>query len=644
MLSEFKKSRMSVAFHRSFGIALVAVALLQRPEVLAQSQGPFSPQPVASPRLQMASEVQARNSEFDITAGSAEIYAAEAERNGIRVTDADVERRQALYTKLYPGKASLGQTKRILLAEKYLEAKRMASSNKDSDSAFSAKWNDSLFASSEEVADARKMARFQDAFQRSDVREAGDKLRDVAQIRMFAERTNAPMWDLDAIQVEGDPAECLAWSGSNCMVNTGEYNAAALQYRIPTALPLDSARIEILRRYLPVKRFADSARALGLDRNRDSLIKETEYKQQATRWVHASLLYGRPVSDQTVLQSLYGRFYEKYFAAREELIFTVIGSSDSVYLDSLYRIYSAWDKRRRTLKRPNAQPPPEPALPWTQFKGQELPEELLAAVPAYQVGQCTPPFRVDMGFFLVRITKSTQNKEVAFKEALPTLIFLAAREKYTNMDSVVEAQARKYYSGHKALYAFPDTLDLQAWLIPHNARRVGPAPSSKKQALLLPDTAAFQSLRLSSLRLPDEIRIRIQDAARNHPRDSAFGPLPDKFGTWHFKIRSRKASLDTLPYRLARKSIVEKLTAPPPPLERFKATLQGENDFFLAIGLAEAFNRRKFAASIDPKTGMPIRTKEDAPRPGAAPPKPEDPLGSARLNSAKLLSLSGSDN
>ena len=72
------------------------------------------------------------------------------------------------------------------------------------------------------------------------------------------------------------------------------------------------------------------------------------------------------------------------------------------------------------------------------------------------------------------------------------------------------------------------------------------------------------------------------------------------------------------------------------------STTDSEGRRIVPEGAAEAFNRRKFAASIDPNSGMPIRRKEVLLRPGAEPPKPEDPLASTRFNSAKLFSLSGS--
>lgn len=620
---------------------VLAALLILETQGAARPRGPDIPEPGAPPTAPIRVSAPAPRGDFAVSPGTVEIYAAEAERGGVRVSEADVERWRVLHAKMYPGQAVPEPAAKFLLAEKYLESNRMIPGGESSDGAFNAKWNDSLFASPEEASQARKIIRFQEAFKHPEVRDAGDRLRDLEQIRMFAGRVESPMWDLEMIQVNGDPSDCMAWIGLKCMVNLGEYNAATLQYRVPASLPLDSARVEILRRYLPVKQIADSARALGMDWNSDSLARESEYRQTAAHWLHASQRFGKPVSDPAILKSLYGSYYDKYFAAREELTLAIIGSSDSVYLDSLYRIQSAWETSSRSRKGPRLPSAPEPALPWTHFKESELPREFKSALYGFRIGQCAPPFRTSMGFFMARITNAARTPELAFREALPTLLFLATRDKYLNNDSVVEAQARKYYSTHKARFALPDTLELQTWLAPRFHRARDSASSSGKPLGPMPDTAAFRSVRLSSLWLPDAFRMRIQDSAKRQSRDSTIGPLTDKFGTWHFKILSRRVSADTLPFRLARKGILETLTAPAPPMERAKATLQGQARFFLDLGLADAYVRKKNVkadeASRESKN-IPNPRRLPLPPPDPEPPKHVDVFGQVRLNTAKLYS------
>lgn len=626
--------------HNFIPIRFLAALLVLEAQAATHQPGPDVPEPGEPPTAPLHGFVPSPRGDFAVSSGSVDIFADEAERGGMRVSEAEVARWRALHAKMYPGQAAPEPAERFLLAEKYLEANRLASGPGSSDSAFNAKWNDTLFASPEEAAQARKIIRFQDAFSRKEVRNEGDRLRDVQQIRMFDDRVEAPMWDLEAIQVAGDPSECLAWIGSNCMVQLGEYNAAALQYRVPASLPLDSARVEILRRYLPVKRIADSARALGVDWDTDSLARESEYRQTTAHWLNAAQRFGRPISDHEKLKSLYGSNYQKYFAPRVERILAIIGSSDSVHLDSLYRIQSAWETSNRARKNPQLPSLPEPALPWSYFKESELPREFKSALSGFRIGQCTPPFRTGLGYFLARITDAARTPEVAFREALPILLFLASREKYLGMDSVVEAQARQYYSRHKARFARPDTLELKTWLAPRPRTVSETATRTGKRNLPIHDTAAYRSVRISSLNLPDVFRMRIQDSARLHSKDSLIGPLTDKFGTWHFRILSRKVSSDTLPYRLARKGILETLTSPPPPMERAKATLEGQTRFFEAQGLADAFVRQKYAEAAEPgrEPGKDPGTKLHRPPDLRSPEKRGDILGSARLNTARLFS------
>ncbi len=74
-------------------------------------------------------------------------------------------------------------------------------------------------------------------------------------------------------------------------------------------------------------------------------------------------------------------------------------------------------------------------------------------------------------------------------------------------------------------------------------------------------------------------------------------------------------------------------------MERAKATLQGQSQIFLALGLADAYVRQKYSDKEGPDagTGRPSRLKM-SPTSGFETKKPIDLVGAARLNKAKLFS------
>ena len=295
------------------------------------------------------------------------------------------------------------------------------------------------------------------------------------------------------------------------------------------------------------------------------------------------------------LQSLYGRHYQEYFAAGEDATLDIIGSTDSAYVDSLHKVLSAWSKRSgaKPISSREAAKEPEPELPWISFREKELPRELAAVTDTFRLGQFSMPFRSRMGFFIVRLSKLVQRGEVSFDDAVPRLIFHATRNKFLNMDSVLEAQARKYYQDNKARFALPDTLELVSWLLPRDMAKSHPRKAAKTEQASRPDTARFKPMVLSSLVLPKETRMILQSQARADSRKTGFGPLSDPFGRWHFRIRSKKLARDTLPYRLARKEILEIISSPLPEQPSGLASDESLDDVLLTLGTALAVRRKE---------------------------------------------------
>ena len=538
--------------------------------------------------------------ELDKAAMNASPFAAAAQGEGISVSTHELKQRVGLYSKLYPGhEVDSEQVREIVLAEKYLEAKGIRSKEAGPDSDSGSAADASRFAAPGEAELAKKTVGLHLLLDREDVRRQGEKLEEFAQLRLSSEQKPLEMRPLSELQLQGDPEECLAWAGRDCFLTLQEYNAAAAYYPMPGTIPLGTARTIILKRYLQEKRLAANARTLGLDRKADSAMQRVLNRKRDLPWIQSALAFGKPVQDMSLLQAAYGKYYGRYFAPGEDVTLAVIGSSDSAYIDSLYRVLRAGYGKRTADRNPGRRPAAKPALPWSYFQERQLPQDLIARADTLKVGQCSSPHRSPFGYFLVRLAKAAPTPEVSFDNAYPQVVFLATRDRFLGMDSLAEAQAKRYYAMNIGQFAWPDTLGLRAWLIPRQeaptpgmARRTGKAP-------VLADTARFKALELSSLALPPGLRISLQEQARKDSAKTFFGPFSDGYGRWYFQIRSRKPARGVLPFRLARKEILDRIGAPPEEEGSGTASEEALGEVGFNFALAQAYRQAQHRKQME---------------------------------------------
>lgn len=567
---------------------------------------PSGPDPDRGTDLQTGdTTVPKRDANLETAFTNASPFANEAERQGITVTKDEVDARARVYRDLYPGKMLDDyKVKQMLLAEKYLDSKGS---------------RPALGTGGVAVPDAaERILTFQDLIGREDIRQEGRRLEDIARIKQVSEMKATALWPIEDVQIRDESSDCLAWTGSDCFVTTEEFNAAAARHRIQASVSMDTAKAAVLKWYMLKKELAETVRKSDVEINEDSILGVQKLMLESSQWIRKAGAFGVPVQDPQTLRYLYGKYYGEYFAAAERVTLGVIGSSDSGLVDSLYRVWRSWADRKQKPRSKGVDTTREPALPWIEFRDRDLPEELLVASDTLREGMACAPFRSRAGYFIVKLMKLTPRKEIPFDDAVPCLIFLATRLKYLEMDSVLEAQSRKYYREHKSDYALPDTLKLFGWLQPRFPESRETSKKRKRTAAPIIDTARIAGLALSSLVLPDDTRKRIESLARADTQKTFFGPLPGKYGTWHFRVRSRKSAHDTIPYRLARRDIVEKLTAPPDDISLGLANEESWDKVLLTLGLAMAARRAELLRAPVPQDRRVQRAAPPGLRPGSS--------------------------
>lgn len=486
----------------------------------------------------------ARDREIDVTYENALPFSFEAEKQGLAVDDAEVARRLETYRKLYPtARIDKGKVKSILLAEAYLDRKGIKTGSEESAARFDALKREK-FQDEAEAERTRQSLQSQAFFDREEVKNEGLKLLNMDNLR---KRLNRPppkeSWSVGELQIPGNPGDCLAWVGSGCYVTVEEYNAATAQFDLFRDLPLDSARISVLRNYALAKQAAQWDAG---DSDLQGLLTTFKAGREITHWMKLTKDFGLPRMDDMALRETYRKYHERYFRARDDVTISLIGSSDSAYIDSLHGVLARW--RADALTRKGAPVPAheEPALPWKTYKEPDLPQELVAPMDTFRVGDFTVPLRTPYGFFIVKLSKSVPVKETTFREALGMLTFLATRDRFLELDSLAEAKARLHYERHIQEFSLPDTLELRAWLAPVPA-----------------DTFRFRPLRMSSLALPEPVRLDLQKAVRKESRKAFFGPFEGLYGSWQFQVKRVRRAEGRIPFAIAKHAILEKMATLP---------------------------------------------------------------------------------
>jgi hypothetical protein len=309
----------------------------------------------------------------------------------------------------------------------------------------------------------------------------------------------------------------------------------------------------------------------------------------------------------------------------------VIGSSDSAYIDSLYSRFDSWRRKYGARGKRIGTLPKEPELPWSYFKDRQLPEELAALTNGLKPGECRAPFRSRTGHFLVRLIRVFPIREIPFQEAFLHVVYLATRDRFLEMDSVVETRARKYYAANPSQFALPDTLDMRTWLIPGPESRPAVTKAGHGKPSVLPDTSRFKPMGISSLALPDDLRFKLMARLNQDTARAFFGPVPDRFGCWYFQVRSRKRVSGVIPYRLARKEILSRIVAPLEDEGSGTASEEANNEVGGYLALARAFRLGNFRKQMEERngTGAPMRNMEGPP--------PSGPSGSEAAGSPEEM-------
>lgn len=375
----------------------------------------------------------------------------------------------------------------------------------------------------------------------------------------FEKRNKTPCWSFDELRIKGEPETCIASveSSGECLITVRDFNVAAkVKHNLIRKIgSLDSTRLRLINDMLMELYFSRKAQKNGYT-DKQNLDKEIERSIKKGEYFKKFKNLGRPVSDEDALWETYGKYYDEYFSRKEELTIGIIGSSDSLYIDSLHSWMGELVKDDSTRKQKEESCRILKKIPWKESDWNDLPDELVIPTNSLKLNEFTEPIKTPYGYFIARINKIEIRDEIPFEEApMKKLIYLATRDRYLNTDSTLEVKSYEFYKRHKHKYVTPDTLKVSACLLPC-------LPDSIKlcDSIINKINGNSKKITFYSTDLPENARKGIEKLyQKNRNAKKLKGPFDTRYGVFFFKVRDSKPGGKQLSFENVLDDIVYKL-------------------------------------------------------------------------------------
>ena len=330
-----------------------------------------------------------------------------------------------------------------------------------------------------------------------------------------ARRLSAPF--VQAARLEQYANDCVAQDPgtSICILTVEAFNRALEQKEVPLREDLseegqgfpaqndiDAVRGQVLLRILEEQYFTAAPIPA---RDKDSL------SALADATVFERNQAARAALGESTLGAAYRELFPAVFRGKEESLYEVLASTDSLRLDS---VRSASDAGARGA--------------WQIVPEADLPAEALPAVRAVKSGALAGPVRVPFGYLFLREASRRRLPDVPMAAALPLLL------SWTSIPAGGEPgwdkEMEEFHRQYPETCITPDTLTFRAWLLPGAEK--GALSRRLNRVRMQADTANTHSVTVQDRELPRSLR---EDLSKFPPcrRGEALGPIPSGFGTWY---------------------------------------------------------------------------------------------------------------
>jgi hypothetical protein len=496
--------------------------------------------------------------------------AQEAEKNGFTATSDEITAQRNALTVVFPYMPLFEkQLRDEIIARKYsqtLNGTRM--SDADIQNAYKQMLSEYPDSKAPAMADVLPLLQTQVVLENRAVQDKIQELNDQRDIQTNQNLLKAKeTWPLQDMRSNGPGDACVAEhkDSSTCLLTIKQYNDFVPFYAVPKSFPLDSARAMTIRSILTDLYIASEARAKGFAESDSAAEEKRNWKQDYVRQLKSNKL-GKMVVDPVWLRQSYSMFYDALFRTCYYPHYSIIGSSDSLYIDSIFklcrRIVLSDSQRPGEKNKVSTQSIDAYNLHWSHSHGEFLPGEFGPVVDTLHISVVSPLIKTSYGFFVVRLDSVQVRYEVSFEDAGEKLIILATKQKYLKMDSLLDARADSLYSSNKRLNHFPDTLLVRAVLTPEFGRdsfSEGKTSINNYKCDIIADPLK-SGVEISTAHLPYDVRDSLLSRFEAvQDKKNTIGPIHSRFGIWNFTVIGRKRQGGKCPFSFVRKRLIDSL-------------------------------------------------------------------------------------
>jgi hypothetical protein len=331
------------------------------------------------------------------------------------------------------------------------------------------------------------------------------------------------------IAFPGDSSDCVAYdkAGGECVLAAAEFNR-----RVADCIPPDGwdaadrkqreAWIHETRESLAhglagekfiLTKLRDPGLRAKVDAETDQTLRDLN---QARR---------RAFGD-SALRTLYAGRLAPIFKERTENSYRIIASTDSLFIDSIFRIV----KGSRSTDRNQL---PAGRIPWHACNGEC---EALAGTlrwDSVSQGDWIGPIRFPFAWAMIQLSGKRTVPGLSYEAAIPYLHAMGPSLAWLRKPT--RSEIRKEFEANRIRYEKPDTIIAKAWLAPpaaaRSAKAAGDVRAPGKGASL--DTSRFRPLMLALTSLPDSLRRTVESRMDKQGYFSA----TLEFGAWVFRTQ-----------------------------------------------------------------------------------------------------------
>jgi len=465
------------------------------------------------------------------------IFLEDGLKNNLLVSEAEVSNRLASYKKVFSERfLNKDHIKNIIIIEKYLNQVKGLFTNEKAVADLYGKLTDSIVAQTkpsfaEMELLLNSMTLFADPLIGEFIQEKNDETTKEEYENVISKKL---FWTVKELRLSGKPDDCVAFDpGSNrCIVTVAQFNSSISLMNISKKMPRDSARDEILSDLLSDIYLSTRAMQSGYAEKmatKELLSQNRAAFKNAQRFISL----GRMVTDESKLFETYKKYYRERFSPRDEVYINISGSSDKAYIDSVYRLLCRTSVKNSRTRRNKASNAEIQRLPWQRSNWNELPDELVRPTDSIDINEFTGPIKTPYGYFIAHLDEVKRSKGLSFDEAYDELVYLATRDKWQNVDSILEEKAFEMYLKDKSRFVTPDTMAITLWLCPYY--------SDSTRTPVIPDTLASNGLRLCSVQLPFDVQEKLKEAYyQKKNANCLIGLIYTRYGAFSFQVHTNK--------------------------------------------------------------------------------------------------------